>query len=62
MIEPIALKPCPFCGSPSVEIRGATAIYAVCRLCMSSSGCFDSKVAAAAAWNNRHNEKENTDD
>ena len=61
----ISLKPCPFCGSPSVEIRGATAIYAVCRLCMSSSGCFDSKEAAAAAWNNRHNEqheKENTDD
>lgn len=58
----ISLKPCPFCGSPSVEIRGATAVYAVCRLCFASSGCFDSKDDAIEAWNNRHNEKENTDD
>ena len=50
----ISLKPCPFCGSTAVSVRGATAIYVVCLDCMAGTGCFDSKKEAVEAWNNRH--------
>lgn len=61
----ISLKPCPFCGSSRISVRGATVFYVVCLDCETSSGCYTDRQEAIAAWNNRRNEqheKENTDD
>ena len=51
------LKPCPFCGSSDVIETLHMGKYTVtCTSCLSSSGGYDSELAAQIAWNNRTHE------
>ena len=48
------LKPCPFCGSSDVIETLHMGKYTVtCTSCLSSSGGYDSELAAQIAWNER---------
>lgn len=62
MEERQTLKPCPFCGSISVDImehitrQGWPTIYSVeCRGCDCSTDAYDSREKAVNAWNIRAN-------
>ena len=46
-------RPCPFCGSDRVGLRGATVFYILCLDCEASNGCYTEKAEAWDAWNRR---------
>lgn len=48
-------RPCPFCGSDRVGLRGATVFYILCLGCEASTGCYTEKAEAWDAWNRRTN-------
>lgn len=54
----IELKPCPFCGSDNVAMRGSTIFYIICKDCEASTNISYDRQEAADKWNRRHNEQE----
>ncbi|HGG6426314.1 TPA: type I toxin-antitoxin system endodeoxyribonuclease toxin RalR [Salmonella enterica subsp. enterica serovar Kottbus] len=48
------VKPCPFCGCPSVTVKAISRYYrAKCNGCEARSGFEDSKASALIRWNRR---------
>lgn len=54
------LKPCPFCGSKAVSVKGGSlrpngipAFGCHCPKCHSASGIFETPQEAITAWNRR---------
>ena len=50
----IELKPCPFCGSDNVAMRGSTIFYIICMDCEASTNISYDRQEAADKWNRRH--------
>ena len=46
-------RPCPFCGSDRVGLRGSTVFYVLCLDCEASTGCYTDRGDAWKAWNRR---------
>ncbi|HBM9221488.1 TPA: type I toxin-antitoxin system endodeoxyribonuclease toxin RalR [Escherichia coli] len=48
------VKPCPFCGCPSVTVKGISGYYRVkCNGCESRTGYSGSEKEALERWNKR---------
>lgn len=47
------LKPCPFCGSERVRIRGRKYYWVECDHCSGRGGGFLTREGASAFWNRR---------
>lgn len=54
-MDTIELKPCPFCGSSRISVRGATIFYVVCLDCEASTNIAHEKQRAIDYWNRRKN-------
>ena len=47
------LKPCPFCGSKSINIKGNKKRYAICYICAARTKNGDTTKEAIKRWNER---------
>ena len=47
------LKPCPFCGCRTIEIKGNKKIYAICFICEARTKNLNTINEVVRFWNNR---------